>query len=58
MPVARRRGDQYGLHGAAERDVPGTSRAPGTPLSSAGTPHLDIAGYPRNAGQSGIGQVL
>ena len=36
-PVARGRGDQYGVHGAAQRDVSGTPRAAGAPVPGAGT---------------------
>ncbi len=42
-PLARGRGDQYGLHRAAERDVPGTPRAAGASVPGAGTPHPDAA---------------
>ena len=42
-PVARGRGDQYGLHRAAERDVPGTPRAAGASVPGAGTSPPDTA---------------
>ncbi len=42
-PVARGRGDQYGLHRAAERDVPGTPRAARASVPGAGTSHPDTA---------------
>src|SRR5262245_62038650 len=44
-PGARRGGHQYGLYGAAERDVPGAPRSAGTPLPSAGAPHADTAAW-------------
>ena len=41
--LARRRGEQYGVHRAAERDIPGTPRAAGAPLPGAGPPYPDAA---------------
>ena len=42
-PVARGRGDQYGLHRAAERDVPGTPCAARASVPGAGTSPPDTA---------------
>ena len=42
-PIARGRGDQYGLHRAAERDIPRTPRAAGPALPGVGTPYADAA---------------
>ena len=42
-PLARRRGDQHGLHRTAQRDVPCTSRSPGSSVPGAGTRDPDAA---------------
>src|SRR5262249_58339949 len=42
-PVARGRGEQYRVHGAADRAVPGTPRALGAPVPGAGPPPPDTA---------------
>jgi hypothetical protein len=55
-PAARGRGDQYGLHRAAARDVPGTPRAARASVPGAGTSHPDTAR--RNVGGGHGGELL